>query len=146
LSTTRTRRIGAAAGAAAVLAAGVALASPSAAQIPDADLLGLRRDNQLVRFDPATPGTTTITPVTGIGADTLIGIDTRPNGNVLYGYALDGTIYTIDPVSGAATEVASASAAPTPASTSTRSPTASGSRAATATRTTASTSTWPPAA
>jgi hypothetical protein len=111
LSTTRTRRIGAAAGAAAVLAAGVALASPSAAQIPDADLLGLRRDNQLVRFDPATPGTTTITPVTGIGADTLIGIDTRPNGNVLYGYALDGSIYTIDPVSGAATEVASASPA-----------------------------------
>lgn len=114
MSPTRNRRAAAAAGAVAVLAAGIALASPSAAQIPaPIDLIALRRDNTLVRFDPASPGTTLATvPVTGLGGDTLIGIDLRPADLLVYGVAADGSVYTIDPVTGAANAFATSAVDP----------------------------------
>lgn len=56
---------------------------------------------QLVRFDPATPGAVTTVGATGAA---LTGIDFRPATNQLYGYDGD-RLYTIDLASGAATAV-----------------------------------------
>ena len=44
----------------------------------------------LVKFDTATPGTTTTVGVTGLAADEfLVSIDFRPSDNKLYGLALE---------------------------------------------------------
>jgi hypothetical protein len=68
--------------------------------------------NTLVRFDSATPGSTTTIPVTGLTAgDTLVGIDFRPADGRLYGVAVNGNLartYRIDRTSGAATLVGGA--------------------------------------
>lgn len=66
---------------------------------------------RLLRFDSATPGTLTLdVAITGLEAfDSLGGIDFRPASGTLYGYS-DGNqhLYTIDPATGAATRVATA--------------------------------------
>lgn len=87
------------------LAATIGLAGPSSAQIASPDLIGLTKANTIVRFAPGAPGTILATvPVTGLQAeDTLTGIDNRPATGAIVGIAEDGTIYTIDPASGAAT-------------------------------------------
>jgi hypothetical protein len=67
--------------------------------------------NTLYRFDSATPGTVTSTPVTGLGETTLVGIDYRPRTGQLIGIGVNGnsvTTYRIDLVSGVATVVGSA--------------------------------------
>lgn len=65
----------------------------------------------LTGFDSASPGTTSApVPITGIGSDTIIGIDIRPATGVLYGVGVDLSfsapfttrLYTIDPTTGAA--------------------------------------------
>lgn len=61
--------------------------------------------NSLLFFDSATPGTITRTvPVTGLGADVLVGIDFRPTDGLLYGVSTT-RLYLIDSTTGAATPV-----------------------------------------
>jgi hypothetical protein len=65
----------------------------------------------LVSFDSATPGVTSTVAVTGLVAgDFLVDIDYRPSNGVLYGVATAGfttsRLYTINPLTGAATFVA----------------------------------------
>lgn len=63
--------------------------------------------NNLVRFDSATPGTTTTTAVTGLVAgDRLIGIDVRPANNTLYGVGSQFITDTNDPMVGNSTGIA----------------------------------------
>lgn len=63
----------------------------------------------LVRFNTATPGTSTTVAITGITAgETLVGVDFRPLTGQLYGLGVNatantGTLYLIDPQTGAAT-------------------------------------------
>ena len=54
-------------------------------------ILGLTSANGLISFDSATPGTvTSIGAVTGLTAgDSLVGIDRRPNGGLLYGVGVN---------------------------------------------------------
>ncbi|MBX9580353.1 MAG: DUF4394 domain-containing protein [Gemmataceae bacterium] len=71
-------------------------------------LLGLTTADRLVRFDSSAPGTLIGTPVavTGLGpAEDLVGIDFRPATGQLYGVATTGTLYLIDPTTGAATAI-----------------------------------------
>ena len=68
----------------------------------------------LVRFDVRTPGTTTTVGVSGImNSETLVGIDYRPSTGQLYGLGINGgtntgTLYIIDPQTGALTAVGAA--------------------------------------
>ena len=61
----------------------------------------------LVRFNTATPGTTTSLAISGVDAgETLVGIDFRPSTGQLFGFGVDaatdtGTLYRIDPATGA---------------------------------------------
>ncbi len=65
----------------------------------------------LVRFNTATPGTTTTVAITGIDAgDTLIGMSFRPQNGTLIAMGVNGTtgngtLYRIDPQTGAATVI-----------------------------------------
>ena len=74
-------------------------------------IFGLTLDNSLVVFDSATPGSTSAPiPVTGLAAgQTLVGIDFRPVDRQLVGVAAGaggvGTVYAINPLSGAATSI-----------------------------------------
>lgn len=81
---------------------------------PNATALGLRTDNTIIRFPAATPGgPVSAAPVTGLVAgDSLLGIDFRPANGLLYSVSATGRIYTIDPVSGAATLGATMSVTP----------------------------------
>lgn len=83
-----------------ILGAGLASA-PAAAQT----VLALNNSNTLLRFSAQAPGTLlATTPVTGLNAgDSLVGIDVRPATGALFGLGSSGRLYTIDPVSGAAT-------------------------------------------
>lgn len=101
----------------AALASMFALFAPIPAQ---AELiLGLTSANSLISFDSATPGTiTTIGAVTGLTAgDSLVGIDRRPNGGLLYGVGVDlttgtGRIYSLNEATAAATLVSTLAADP----------------------------------
>jgi hypothetical protein len=68
----------------------------------------------LVRFDVRTPGTTTTVNISGImNSETLVGIDYRPATGQLYGLGINGgtntgTLYIIDPQTGALTAVGAA--------------------------------------
>lgn len=68
----------------------------------------------LLRFNPATPGTTTPAGVTGITAgETLVGIDTRPQTGQLIGLGINatantGTLYIVDPQTGGLTTIGTA--------------------------------------
>ena len=82
-------------------------------------ILGLTNANGLISFDSATPGTiNTIGPVTGLQAgDTLVGIDRRPNGGLLYGVGVNlavgiGHIYTLNEATAAASLVSTLAADP----------------------------------
>jgi hypothetical protein len=68
-------------------------------------VVGLNDANGLVRFPANAPGTVlATTPVTGLQAgDTLLGIDVRPATGQLYALATGGRLYTVNPVTGAAT-------------------------------------------
>src|ERR1043166_4265605 len=85
----------------------VALSRPALAET----IFGLTVNNQLIRFDSATPGVVTgPLPITGLSAGTtLVGIDFRPatpGGLAGVGQAAGiGTVYTIDLTSGVATPV-----------------------------------------
>ncbi len=84
-------------------AAIIALASciaPARAEL----LTGLSGGN-LISFDSATPGTVNSLAITGLGAQSLIGIDVRPVSQVIYGIGSGNSIFTINPFSGVATSV-----------------------------------------
>lgn len=76
-----------------LLAAGPALAL---------DMAGLTSNNGLLLFSDRTPGKTKTVAITGVGGK-LLGIDVRPADGKLYALAHDGTLYTVDTASGAAT-------------------------------------------
>jgi len=70
-----------------------------------ASLLALTGDDKLIAFDTNRPGqNTTKIDITGTDAP-LLGIDIRPSNGQIYGITTANTIYTIDPKTGAATEV-----------------------------------------
>jgi hypothetical protein len=62
-------------------------------------------------FDSATPLTQTQVPITGLQAgETVLGIDLRPATGQLYALGSTSRLYTINPATGAATQVGSAGA------------------------------------
>ncbi|MGB3767274.1 MAG: DUF4394 domain-containing protein, partial [Phormidesmis sp.] len=70
-----------------------------------ASLLALTGDDKLIAFDTNRPGqNTTKIDITGTDAP-LLGIDIRPSNGQIYGITTANTIYTIDPKTGAATQV-----------------------------------------
>jgi hypothetical protein len=84
------------------LAAAAMIAAAQAASATT--LLGLTADNALVRIDSETRRAAA--PVRITGADgRVLGIDQRPQDGKLYGVTERGQIVTIDPMSGAATQV-----------------------------------------
>lgn len=66
--------------------------------------VGLVGDKTLVMIDTKTAAVTATMDVTGV--DRLLGIDWRPGNMTLVGVTADHAIVTIDPATGAATEVA----------------------------------------
>ena len=72
----------------------------------------LLTDNALAAFDTANPAAALApTPITGLGADTLVGVDVRPQNGVLYGLGVNATadtatLYAIAPGAGTATATA----------------------------------------
>lgn len=81
---------------------------------PNATALVLRTDNAILRFPASSPaGPVSVASVTGLTAgENLLGIDYRPSNGLLYSVSNSGRIYTINPVSGAATFIATASVLP----------------------------------
>ncbi len=85
-------------------------------------LYGVTTSNQLVSFDSATPANvTTIGTITGLQAgESILGIDFRPSSigtatansgiGLLYGLGSSSRLYTINPATGAATQVGAAGA------------------------------------
>jgi len=67
--------------------------------------------SSISRFDSAVLGSTTTVPYTGLQAgETIIGIDIRPANGLLYGIGSTSRIYTINPLTGSATQVGAAGA------------------------------------
>ena len=66
-------------------------------------------DNRLMLFGTGNPGTLSRkVPITGLPIlKRIVGIDFRPSNKKLYGVGNDSRVYTIDPVTGAATAVGS---------------------------------------
>jgi hypothetical protein len=79
---------------------GLALRTPKAPVV-----LALTDTARLVSFKPLTPNTLdTDLAITGLASgEKLLGIDIRPKDGLLYAIASTGRIYTIDPLTGAAT-------------------------------------------
>ena len=80
-------------------------------------MYGLTNSNQLLTFDSATPGTiSSSVAITGLaGGESVVGIDSRPATGQLYAIGLvddgatrTGRIYTLNPNTGAATQVGNA--------------------------------------
>ena len=66
-------------------------------------IFGLTTTNGIVKFDSATPGTVSAPiSVTGIGAETLLDIDIRPEDGALYALSNAGNLYLINVTTGAA--------------------------------------------
>jgi hypothetical protein len=85
------------------LAATLALGSPAMA----ADRLAASDGSpQLLVFDSDNPGRAVVVPVTGLqSGETILGLDTRPLDGQLYLLGSTSRIYTVNEVSGAATQV-----------------------------------------
>jgi hypothetical protein len=67
--------------------------------------------SSISRFDSTALGVVTTVPVTGLqGGETLIGIDLRPANALLYGVGSTSRLYTINPLTGLATQVGTAGA------------------------------------
>lgn len=75
-------------------------------------ITGLTTTNALVTFDSATPGAIGVpVAVTGLASgETLLAIDRRPATGQLYGLGSTSRLYTVDPLTGAATQVGSSGA------------------------------------
>src|SRR3954467_731627 len=82
----------------------------TAASVRAMPIFGINNaNNNLVRFDSATPGTiVSSTPITGmIGGDTVVGLDFRPMDGRLFALGSGSRLYIIDPGTGVATQVGS---------------------------------------
>jgi hypothetical protein len=84
-------------------------------QLPGLPMIGLQSNGAtLVRFSSTTPGTTTTVALTSVAAgEVMVGIDWRPQTGQLMGLAVNaltdtGSVYVIDPQTGAATAVGTA--------------------------------------
>jgi hypothetical protein len=72
-------------------------------------LTGLTSTGNLVTFDSGTPGTiTSSVAITGLGGETLLGIDRRPATGILYGLGSSSHLYTINTTTGLAIAVGAA--------------------------------------
>ena len=80
----------------------------------DAELIyAVTSTNVLLSFDSATPGTTSSVGITGLqSGENILGIDLRPATGQLYGLGSTSRLYTINPVTGAATQVGSGTFTP----------------------------------
>ena len=86
--------------------AGLACVAASFGGIAHAVLLYSTSGASLSIFDSTAPGVVTTLPVTGMQpSETLVGIDVRPANSMLYGVGSANRLYTINPVTGAATLV-----------------------------------------
>jgi uncharacterized protein (TIGR03437 family) len=64
------------------------------------------RSNKLISFAATAPGTILSTAqITGLKDETIIGIDFRPANGTLYAIGSSSSIYTLDPLTGIATQV-----------------------------------------
>ncbi len=71
-------------------------------------IYGVTSTNVLLSFDSATPGTTTSVAITGLqSGENVLGIDLRPATGQLYALGSTSRLYTINPATGAATQVGS---------------------------------------
>src|SRR5690348_3822799 len=87
------------------------LSALALASTVQAELLYATNGSSIARFDSATLGAVTTVPVTGLqAAETLVGIDVRPANQLLYGVGSSSRLYTINPLTGVATQVGSAGA------------------------------------
>lgn len=70
-------------------------------------LVGLTSSNELARIDTANIAGATTMAITGLAAgDRLVGIDQRPKDGKVYGISLSNKVYTLNEMTGAATQVA----------------------------------------
>jgi hypothetical protein len=76
-------------------------------------IYGVTSTNVLLTFDSATPGTTTSVAITGLQAgENVLGIDLRPATGQLYALGSTSRLYTINPATGAATQVGTGTFSP----------------------------------
>jgi hypothetical protein len=62
-------------------------------------------NNNLARFSADNPASVTTVAISGmIGGDTIIGLDFRPNTGELFGLSSGSRLYTINPITGVATQ------------------------------------------
>jgi hypothetical protein len=91
----------------------VALSLGLASSTQAALLVGLTTGGNLITFDSSAPGTILSTvAVTGLGGQTLQGIDSRPVNRQIYGVGSGGTLVQVSAFTGGATSVATLSTAP----------------------------------
>ncbi|MEO7271221.1 MAG: DUF4394 domain-containing protein [Vicinamibacterales bacterium] len=82
---------------------GLLAASPTTAFAEP--ILAITTGNALLSFDSATPGTTSVVMISGIGGDQIIGIDVRPATKQLFGLSSTSNLYVIDALTGNASLV-----------------------------------------
>lgn len=74
-----------------------------------AELVYTSTGNSIARFDTSTPTTVASVGITGLQpGESIIGIDRRPANGLIYGIGSTNRLYTLDPISGAATHVGAA--------------------------------------
>ncbi len=89
---------------AAIATATLTLATAGAQAIT---LVGLTSAHELARIDTGNTAAATTTAITGLASgDRLVGIDLRPKDGKIYGISLSNKLYTLDEMSGVATQVA----------------------------------------
>jgi hypothetical protein len=77
----------------------------------EAEQLYTSNGSTISRFDSAALGTVTTVPFTGLQTgESIIGIDIRPFTGAIYGVGSSSRMYTINPLTGAATQVGTAGA------------------------------------
>lgn len=87
----------------------IAIASILATNSARAELLyGLTEGQQLVTFDSQTRSIDSSRGITGLGGDSLIGIDFRPSTGELYGFSSGNRFFKINAATGAATGLGNA--------------------------------------
>ena len=86
----------------------IAVATVAAAITPArAELLyAVNGNNELLTFDSSAPSTIlSRQAITNTGGNSILNIDFRPNGGLLYGLSSNNTLFTINPMTGAASFV-----------------------------------------
>src|SRR4051812_36116129 len=94
-----------------LLAAAAAVAVWVPAARSQAVLLYATSGNDIARFDSGATGVVTSVPITGLQAgESIVGIDVRPATQGLYGVGSSSRVYTLNPLTGTATQVGAAGA------------------------------------